>query len=102
MSPALALSVLRAKPRHDLTGLYRTIDLATPILAGLGFDGERVATIETDDPFALGERLRAVVPLDGTTKPASFTAVGGKDEAARRVKAFLDTGLPEDGLRPST
>ena len=50
--------LLRAKPRHDLTGLHRTIALAQPILAGLGFAGARVATIETDDPDALGESLR--------------------------------------------
>ena len=32
--------LLRAKPRHDLTGLHRTIALAQPILAGLGFAGD--------------------------------------------------------------
>ena len=49
--------LLRAKPRHDVAGLYQTIALAEPILAGLGFGAARVATIETDDPFALGETL---------------------------------------------
>src|SRR6266403_5701163 len=49
--------MLRAKPRHDLAGLRNTIALAEPILAGLGFSGERIATIETDDPFALAEKL---------------------------------------------
>ncbi len=27
----------RAKPRHDVAGLHKTIALADPILAGLGF-----------------------------------------------------------------
>ena len=49
--------LLRAKPRHDVAGLRKTIALAEPILAGLGFAGARVATIETDDPDALGEAL---------------------------------------------
>jgi ferredoxin len=45
----------RAKPRHDIAGLHKTIALAEPILAGLGFGAGRVATIETDDPFGLGK-----------------------------------------------
>ena len=47
----------RGKPRHDTAGLAQTIALAQPILAGLGFAGMRVATIETDDPDALGAAL---------------------------------------------
>ena len=42
--------VLHAKPRHDPAGLYQTIALAEAILAGVGLEGDRVATIETDDP----------------------------------------------------
>ncbi len=75
--------ILRAKPRHDLTGLYDTIALAAPILAGLGFSGERLATIETDDPFALGETLRAIEVGEPLSRPASFLTVGGKREMLR-------------------
>ena len=49
--------LLRARPRHDVSGLAKTIALAEPILAGLGFGAGRVATIETDDPDALGVSL---------------------------------------------
>ena len=66
--------LMRAKPRHDVAGLYKTIALAEPILAGLGFAATRVATIETDDPDALGETLRAIAPVDGTRRPATFSA----------------------------
>ena len=52
--------LLRAKPRHDITGLMKTLALAEPILVGLGFGAGRVATIETDDPEALGAALRAI------------------------------------------
>src|ERR1700726_1400403 len=45
--------LLRARPRHDVAGLIRTIAVADPILAGLGFGAGRIATIETDDPDAL-------------------------------------------------
>ncbi len=75
--------LLRAKPRHDIAGLRDTIALAEPILAGLGFSGAPLATIETDDPFALGEALRAIAPGDGVATPATFLPVGGKREVLR-------------------
>lgn len=80
---AAARVMLRAKPRHDPTGLYNTIALAAPILAGLGFAGERAATIETDDPFALGEALRAIESGETARQPASFLPVGGKRDILR-------------------
>src|SRR5476651_751392 len=73
----------RAKPRHDIAGLAKTIALAEPILSALGFAGSRAATIETDDPDALGETLRAIETMDGTAKPATFAAVGLKREVVR-------------------
>ena len=75
--------LLRAKPRHDVAGLAGTIALATPILAGVGFAGVRIAAIETDDPDALGTELRAIAPMDGAAKPATFAAVGAKREVLR-------------------
>ena len=72
--------LLRAKPRHDVTGLRRTIELAEPILSGLGFGGDRVAAIEADDPDALGDALRAISPGVTIPQPASFLPVGGKRE----------------------
>jgi ferredoxin len=73
----------RAKPRHDLAGLHRTIALAEPILAGLGLAGARVAAIETDDPDALGQALREIAPLQGAPRTASFMPVGSKRELVR-------------------
>ena len=73
----------RGKPRHDTAGLAQTVALAKPILAGIGFTGERVAAIETDDPDALGESLRAIAPLAGAAKPATFSAIGSKREVVR-------------------
>jgi ferredoxin len=75
--------ILRAKPRHDLAGLRNTIALAEPILAGLGFAGERLATIETDDPSALGEALHAIEPGGAASLPASFQPAGGKRDVLR-------------------
>ncbi len=50
--------------------------LAGPILQGLGFGPGRVATIETDDPFALGDTLRAMPAMAPAPRPASFAAGG--------------------------
>jgi ferredoxin len=86
--------LIRAKPRHDIAGLYQTIALAALILAGLGFDGARVATIETDDPDALGSALRAIAPMDGVAKPASFAAVGRKRDVVRLALRELHAAAP--------
>ena len=76
------------------TGLRKTIALAEPILAGLGFGGGRVATIETDDPDALGEALRAIAPLAAAPRPASFAPVGGKRDVMRLALRELQRAAP--------
>ena len=86
--------LIRAKPRHDVAGLTQTIALAEPILAGLGFSGSRVATIETDDPDALGATLRAIPAMDGAAKPATFAAVGKKREVVRLALRELHGAAP--------
>jgi ferredoxin len=86
--------VLREKPRHDISGLMHTIALAEPILAKLGLDGTRVATIETDDPFALGEVLREVEPGAAVLQPASFQPVGRRREILRLALRELHRAAP--------
>jgi len=86
--------ILHARPRHDLAGLYNTIALAEPILAALGFSGRLLATIETDDPFALGEALRAVKPGTSAARPATFEPVGGKRDLLRFALRELQRAAP--------
>jgi len=86
--------LLRARPRHDVEGLRRTVTLAEPVLAGLGFDGARVATIETDDPDALGSALRAIAVGRPAPRPASFAAVGGKRDVLRLALRELHRAAP--------
>jgi ferredoxin len=86
--------LLRGKPRHDMTGLAKTIALAEPILAGLGFGNGRIASIETDDPDALGESLRAMPRAEPAPRPASFSAVGGKREVMRLALRELQRASP--------
>jgi ferredoxin len=86
--------LLRGKARHDTTGLMRTIALAQPILAGLGFAGERVAAVETDDPDALGEALRAIMPEAPAPHPASFQPIGAKRDVLRLALRELHQAAP--------
>ncbi len=86
--------LLRQRPRHDVTGLRNTIALAEPILAGPGFGTGRVADIETDDPDALGEALRAIPALPPSPRPASFAPVGGKRDVMRLALRELHRAAP--------
>ncbi|MGD0026465.1 MAG: 4Fe-4S dicluster domain-containing protein, partial [Xanthobacteraceae bacterium] len=70
--------LVRGKPRHDLAGLRQTIALAAPILGALGFGS--LATIETDDPDALGAALRTIEAHPPPPRPAGFVPVGHKRE----------------------
>jgi ferredoxin len=86
--------LLRAKPRHDVSGLRKTLALAEPILSGLGFGNGRVATIETDDPDALGAALRAIDGGAATPHPASFLPTGGKRDVMRLALRELQRAAP--------
>ena len=80
--------LLRARPRHDVGGLTRTLALADPILHGLGFGSQRVGTIETDDPEDLGNALHSLPPLPPAPRRASFIPSGAK-------RGILRTALRE-------
>ena len=86
--------LLRAKPRHDVAGLAKTLALAEPILAGLGFGSGRAATIEIDDPDALGAALRAIAAVEAAPRPASFLPIGGKRDVLRLALRELHRVAP--------
>ncbi len=86
--------LLRAKPLHDLTGLSQTIAMADAILAGLGFAGDRVATIETDDPDALDGHLGTNAPLATVTQLATFRTVGKRRDLLRFALSELHRIAP--------
>lgn len=75
--------LLPAKPRHDVAGLSQTIAMAGAVVSGLGFAGQRVSTIETDDPDVLGEVLRAIEPMQAVERPATFKTVGKRRDLLR-------------------
>jgi ferredoxin len=86
--------LLRAKPRHDISGLRRTMELADPILTGLGFGPDRIATIETDDPDTLVSSLRAVPLMPPAPHPKSFRTVGDKKDVLRFALGELHRSAP--------
>ncbi|MCC6777216.1 MAG: 4Fe-4S dicluster domain-containing protein [Hyphomicrobiales bacterium] len=86
--------LLRAKPRHDVTGLARTMALAEPILQALGFGAGRVATIETDDPDMLGSALRTIDGASAAPRPARFQAIGAKRDIMRLALRELQRAAP--------
>jgi ferredoxin len=86
--------LLRSKPRHDLSGLIKTIAFSQAIVSGLGFDGPRIATIETDDPDVLGDSLRSIELMIGAAKPATFAAVGKKREVLQLALRELHAAAP--------
>ncbi|MBO0718229.1 MAG: 4Fe-4S binding protein, partial [Rhizobiales bacterium] len=86
--------LLRAKPRHDVSGLHKTIALGQTIVAGLGFDGPRIASIETDDPDVLGQTLRAIEAVGAVGRPATFVAVGKKREVLQLSLRELHAAAP--------
>lgn len=86
--------LLRAKPRHDVSGLNKTIGFGDAIVTGLGFDGPRIASIETDDPDVLGRTLRAIEAVGTVGKLATFVAVGKKREVLQLALRELHAAAP--------
>jgi len=72
--------LLKAKPRHDVSGLRQTIGLAASVLAALGYGEAPVGTIETDDPDAFIEALKTMPPARTAAQPATFLPAGAKRE----------------------
>ncbi|WP_296576738.1 4Fe-4S binding protein [Phreatobacter sp.] len=76
---AAGVAVLgRAKPKHDLLGLTRTLETTRTITQALGYGAGVVRLIETDDPDTLAEAL--ALPFTGTPspKPSTFLPMGTK------------------------
>ncbi len=84
--------VARGKPRHDIAGLRKTLALAEPILGALGYGS--LAIVETDDPDALGDALRAVEAHAPSQQPSTFLPVGQKRELLRSALRALHASAP--------
>jgi ferredoxin len=85
--------LMRAKPRHDITGLRQTVEFAEPILGKLGYGS--IATIETDDPDGLAAALAETRPHPPTSRPSSFMPVGRKREVMQLALRELQRAAPD-------
>jgi ferredoxin len=92
---ASVVRFLLPERRREVSGLLATMALADPILTGLGFGPDRVATIETGDPDFLLEILRAIPSMPPAQRPASFRPVGGKRDVLRFALNELHRAAPE-------
>ncbi len=90
----IGLEAIAAAFAYGAAGLYNTLALAEPILAGLGFSAEPLATIETDDPFGLGDALRRIKLGDAAARPATFQPSGGKRDVLRLALSELHRVAP--------
>jgi ferredoxin len=102
---AAQLRVLgRAKRAHGMEGMLRNLDYAQHVLAGLGVPDHgapRAATIETDDPFTLGEALAAVPRRGLPFPPATFIAMGASREVLRQAgRALAQGAMRKDAVLP--
>jgi ferredoxin len=70
--------VARAKPKHDLSGLQATLALMQSILEPLGYGGDSLALLSTDDPDALRDLIEALPKGQGPRERASFMPQGRK------------------------
>jgi len=84
--------LIRAKPRHDITGLRQTVEFAEAILGKLGYGS--IATIETDDPDGLAAALAETRPHPHTSRPSSFMPVGRKREVMQLALRELQRAAP--------
>jgi ferredoxin len=83
-----------AKPRCEPSGLSQTLQLTEAILGALGFEGERLSQIETDDPEALRAALQAITALAPVRSPSTFLPTGDKRAVLRFALRELQRVAP--------
>ena len=88
----------RAKPRHDMLSLQRTLATANAILAGLGYAhadrGDVFSAIETDDPDGFAGRARPRPARHARPEPGDVPARGSEARRAGMGGAQLHRAAP--------
>jgi ferredoxin len=92
---AASLHVLTAaRPRHDTTGLQRTLAVADILLAAQGFGAGLVTQIASDDPDELIAALRALPVGREAAQPSSFLPLGRKRDVLKLALRELHRVAP--------
>ncbi len=86
--------VTRARPRHDIAGLRRAVEMSDSIISALGFGEHLVRIIETDDPDQLRAVLDALPVGLATQKPAGFIPRGAKRSVLETIFRELHLAAP--------
>lgn len=87
--------LMKGRRAHGTEGVFRNLDYAQHVLAGLGVPDHgspRAAAIETDDPFALGDALRAIPRRGLPFPPSTHLAMGASREILRLAARALAEG----------
>jgi ferredoxin len=84
----------RARPRHDISGLRRAVEMSDSIVSALGFGSGVVRIIETDDPDQLRTMLDAAPVGVATQKPAGFVPRGAKRSVLETTFRELHLAAP--------
>ena len=88
--------LMRGRRPHGTEGLFRNLDYVQSVMAGFAIPQHglpRAATIETDDPFALGEALAALPRRGLPFPPATHLAMGAPREVIRQAARALAEGM---------
>lgn len=97
---ASCIAVLgRARPHHPLEALARTFALTDAVLAGLTFGPDRLHLVETDDPFTLVDRLRALPRPAPVATKRRFEPLGDTRTVARFAFRELAAAAPAPAER---
>jgi ferredoxin len=75
---AQAVFLARGKPKHNIDGLRRTVDLSNRLIGGQGYGESPAVIVETDDPDSLLMALRGLGGRISAVKPSSFLPIGAK------------------------
>jgi ferredoxin len=86
--------VTRARPRHDILGLRRAVEMSDTVISALGFGAGLVHLIETDDPDQLRVMLDATPVGLATQKPAGFVPRGAKRSVLETTFRELHLAAP--------
>ncbi len=92
--------LLKGRRAHGTEGVFRNLDYVRHVLDGLGVPDHgapRAAAIETDDPFSLGEALRAVPRRGLPFPPSTHLALGASREILRQAARALAEGAGKRG-----
>ncbi|MGG5818345.1 4Fe-4S dicluster domain-containing protein [Falsiroseomonas sp. HW251] len=85
----------KGRRAHGTEGVFRNLDYVQRVLDGLGIPDHgapRAAAIETDDPFTLGEALRAIPRRGLPFPPSAHLALGASREILRQAARALAEG----------